>query len=195
MKASVCESHLKVASQTSVEAMADDDVLLMVSGKNKLVAKAMKHELGTFKPKRHVHELSMEPDESEAMSRLRPTRSKPGTIDLCDSYFKAHKKPVIGKSQSRRFLPGNTAFVTMRGLSRVVNETMYSAGSSGMTNSPRSLATMRVRRLTRVVRRRKRSTQMATSCSFTWSCTQTFARNFSGRTWAQSWWTFHLGRE
>ena len=46
----------------------------------------------TFKPKLYLTELYMEPDESEALARLRATRSKAGTIDLRDSYIKAQKR-------------------------------------------------------------------------------------------------------
>ena len=58
----------------------------------------------------------MEPDEAEAMARLQAGRSKAGTIDLREKYFKAQKRQVTPKSQTRRFLPGNTAFVTMRSI-------------------------------------------------------------------------------
>ena len=110
MNASVHESHLKLAMATSVDSMSDGDALVMLSGKSKLVAKAMRQELATFKPKL----FDMEPDESDDLKRLRTTRSKTGSIDLRETYFEARKREVGVKSQPRPFMPRNTAFVTMR---------------------------------------------------------------------------------
>ena len=108
------EKHLSTAIATSTAAMGEDDTAILVTGRNKLVGKAMQDELRSFKPKLYFLQLYMEPDEEDMLKKLKASKSRAGSIDLRETHYEVRKHRRPAKGNARRFVPGNTAFRTMR---------------------------------------------------------------------------------
>ena len=77
MKGQADELKLKFSVNVVAKHSKPNDTGVFLSGGNKLIEKDLKKELRECKPKLHLKELGIDPDEAQVMNILRATRTRP----------------------------------------------------------------------------------------------------------------------
>ena len=119
MHASVDEENLKNSIEYFAKLKHEKDAAVFCSGRNKKVGKEIRKQLGALKPKVNKTECTLEVDTEQALQDLTWARSRAGTVDLMDSFTRVlgnRSYMRINTAEPRRYLSGNTALRSMRGV-------------------------------------------------------------------------------